>query len=73
MHQRDRFALGKLTPPAGGNGPQTEGNFAHGQVRIFVRVKEHGRLPKEAIARRLSFNQGTRSAWIPFLLTIKGR
>src|SRR5207247_7748082 len=42
MHQCDRFALGKISPPTGGNRPQTKANFAHRQVSILVRAKAHG-------------------------------
>src|SRR5437660_5736147 len=41
VHQCDRFALGKISPPAGGNRPQTKADLADGQVRVFVSAKLH--------------------------------
>jgi hypothetical protein len=41
MHQPDRFAFSKISPPAGGNCPQTKTNLAHGQVSIFVSPETH--------------------------------
>src|SRR5206468_9268106 len=35
VHQRNRFALGKISPPPSGNRPQSEPHFAHCQVGIF--------------------------------------
>ena len=41
MHQRDRFALGEISPPASRNRPQTETNLADRQVCILVSPKKH--------------------------------
>src|SRR5256885_5516187 len=41
MHERDRFALGEISPPTGGNRPQPKANFAHRQVRASIRTKAH--------------------------------
>ena len=45
VHERDCFPFGKISPPAGGNCPQTKTDFAHGQVCVLVSAKTHGRLP----------------------------
>src|ERR1700688_2254653 len=41
MHQRNRFALGEISPPTGGDCPQAEPDFADRQVGIFVCAKAH--------------------------------
>src|ERR1700692_3586572 len=41
MHQRNRFALGEISPPTGGNCPQAEPAFADRQVGIFVSAETH--------------------------------
>ena len=35
------LTLGEISPPAGGNCPQTEADFAHRQFSIFVSAKTH--------------------------------
>src|SRR5205085_8064769 len=41
VHQRDRLALGELSPPPGRDRPKTEPNFAHAQVGVFVSAIAH--------------------------------
>src|SRR6266496_3620744 len=41
VHQRDRLALGKISPPTCGNGPQTKTDFADRQFRVFVSAETH--------------------------------
>ena len=41
MHERDCFALGEMSSPTGGNRPQTETDFAHGQVGVLVSPETH--------------------------------
>ena len=42
VHERDCFALGELSPPAGRDRPKTKSNFAHAQVGVFVSAIAHG-------------------------------
>ena len=42
VHEFNRFALSKISPPAGRNRPQPEADFAYCQVGIFVSAKLHG-------------------------------
>ena len=41
VHERNRLALGKVSPPTGGNSPRTKTNFAHSQIGIFVGAEPH--------------------------------
>jgi hypothetical protein len=41
VHERDRFALGEIPPPAGRNRPETKANFTHGQVGVSIRAELH--------------------------------
>ena len=41
MHERDRFALGKISPPTGGNRPETKADLADCQIGILVSAKLH--------------------------------
>src|SRR5438067_3117994 len=41
VHERDRFALGKISPPTGGNRPKSKSDFAHSKVGIFVSTEAH--------------------------------
>ncbi len=41
VHQRDRFALGKISPPTCRNRPQTKADFADSQIGILVSAKLH--------------------------------
>src|SRR5206468_12156368 len=41
MHEGNRFALSEIPPPTGRNRPQSEADFAHGKVGIFVSAKAH--------------------------------
>src|SRR4029453_10526480 len=41
VHERNRFALGKISPPPGGNSPQTEADFADRWVGVFVSAEAH--------------------------------
>src|SRR6266404_508666 len=39
VHERDRFALRKISPPASRNRPKTKANFAHRKVGVFISAK----------------------------------
>src|SRR4029077_6335765 len=41
VHQRNRFTLGKISPPAGGNCPQPEADFTDCEIGILVSAKAH--------------------------------
>src|SRR5437879_8507169 len=41
LHERNRFAFGKISPPAGGNRPQTKADLANRQISVFVSAKLH--------------------------------
>ena len=41
MHQRDGFTLGKISPPASANRPQTEPDLANSQVSVLVSRELH--------------------------------
>jgi hypothetical protein len=41
MHQCDRFALGKISPPAGRDRPQPEANLAHREIGVLVGSETH--------------------------------
>ena len=41
VHERDRFALGEISPPAGRDRPEAEADLADLQVGIFVSAKAH--------------------------------
>jgi hypothetical protein len=43
VHERDRLALGKISPPTGRDRPETEPDLAHRQVSIPVSAKLHTR------------------------------
>src|ERR1700730_16449772 len=43
VHERDRFTLGKISPPTGRNCPESEADFAHCQVGVLVGAKFHRR------------------------------
>ena len=57
VHQRDRFALGKISPPTGGNRPQTKADLADGEIGILVSPELHKRkyLTTEAQRSRREF------------------
>ena len=44
VHERDRLALGEISPPAGGDRPKTEADFADLQVGVLVGAKAHGKV-----------------------------
>src|SRR5439155_20089193 len=41
VHEGNRFALREISPPPGGNRPQTETNFAHCEVSVVVSPELH--------------------------------
>src|SRR4029453_1208505 len=41
VHESNRFAFGKVSPPPSGNRPQSEADLANGQVGVFVCPKTH--------------------------------
>ena len=41
VHERDRFAFGKIPPPPSGNRPQTKADLADRQVGVLVIPKAH--------------------------------
>ena len=43
VHERDRFALGEISPPAGRDGPETEADFADFEIGILISAKAHGK------------------------------
>src|SRR5439155_23005452 len=45
MHEGNRFALGEIPPPTGGNRPQTEADLANRQIGVPVSAKPHRQLP----------------------------
>src|ERR1043166_1855703 len=41
VHERDRFALGKISPPTGRHRPEAEPHLAHYQVGVLVGAELH--------------------------------
>src|SRR5207244_119392 len=41
VHERDRFALGKISPPAGGDRPESKSDFADLELGVLVSAKLH--------------------------------
>src|SRR5436190_19661032 len=50
-HERDRFALSEISPPTGGDCPQSEADFADCQVSVFVSAKAHTATISSSVAR----------------------
>src|SRR6266478_10045800 len=42
MHERDRFALGKISPPTSRDRPKTEADLAYRKVGVFISAMAHG-------------------------------
>src|SRR5260370_26248954 len=59
VHERNRFAFGEVSPPAGRDGPQAEANFAYGEVGIFVSAEPHRQKTKRSTlnAQHPTFNE----------------
>src|SRR6266478_4105125 len=41
VHESDRFALGKISPPTGGNRPKAEADLAYRKVGVFISAMAH--------------------------------
>ena len=48
VHERDRFAFGELSPPAGRNCPEAEADFADFEIGVFVGSKAHSKEVKRS-------------------------
>jgi len=59
VHERNRLAFGEASPPAGSYRPETEANFAYGEVGIFVSAEPHRQKTKRSTlnAQHPTFNE----------------